>query len=125
MVVGQPYQDLGLLVRLADGGGLVAQPIGSGVSPATHRSAKGARLRTSNGRPVVARQVTTFVNANSHQEREDILHELSAFTRLSVPDEFRSEVFEKTYISPDMLSGFRVRQPIQAAQDRAIREGSE
>lgn len=72
-----------------------------------------------------SRLMSRFVNANSHQEREDILHELSAFTRLSVPDEFRSEVFEKTYISPDMLSGFRVRQPIQAAQDRAIREGSE
>jgi hypothetical protein len=72
-----------------------------------------------------SRLMSRYVNANNHQEREDILHELNAFSRLAVRDEFRSEVFEKTYISPNMLSGIRVRQPVQAAQDRAIREGSE
>ena len=72
-----------------------------------------------------SRLMSRYVNADNQQEREDILHELNVFTRLAVPPEFRSEVIQNTYMSPDMLSGIRVRQPVQAAQDRAISEGSE
>ena len=57
--------------------------------------------------------------------RADILTEMDHFMQFSVPDELRSDVIQRTRVSSSIAQSIELSQPLQAQQDRAIREGNE